>query len=397
LPSALRPPRVVPVGFTLVELLVVITIIGILIALLLPAVQAAREAARIAQCQNNIKQLALGCLTHDSLTKRFPTGGWGEGWTGDPDRGNNWRQPAGWIYNILPYIEQQALHDMGGGGLALDDPAKLNAGTERVSTPLSIMNCPTRRRALNYPWPAQYNWFWFPPGGMNPPTNGFARSDYAACGGDLWTYADWPHPIQNPFIGPSKVLSPDLHHYLYIDGPGYHDAQVVAATTAPSPNWPAGVYGPATATGVSFAVSMIRAGDVTDGLSSTYLLGEKNMDPDHYTDGNQGGDDEWALAGFDYDTYRFADHDVKPGAIYASGDKRLGTINYTSWSQNMPGPYPDTPGYEYGLSFGGAHLAGVNMAMCDGSVRMIGYSIDAMVQIHLCNRCDGTAIDAKTW
>src|SRR5271169_4167733 len=100
-------------GFTLVELLVVITIIGILIALLLPAVQAAREAARQVQCRNNLKQLALGCLQHENLTKRLPSGGWGYAWAGDADRGNDLRQPGGWIYNILPYIEQQPLHDLG--------------------------------------------------------------------------------------------------------------------------------------------------------------------------------------------------------------------------------------------------------------------------------------------
>ena len=114
-----RPVR----GFTLVELLVVITIIAILIALLLPAVQAAREAARQAQCKNNIKQLALGCLQHESQYKFYPTGGWGPQWMGDPNRSVGKRQTGGWIFCILPYIDQLALANLCLGVPFSMDPA----------------------------------------------------------------------------------------------------------------------------------------------------------------------------------------------------------------------------------------------------------------------------------
>ena len=91
-------------GFTLVELLVVITIIGILIALLLPAVQAAREAARRAKCSNNLKQLSLGCLTHEQANGFLPSGGWGYCWVGDANCGFDKNQPGGWVYTYCPTL-----------------------------------------------------------------------------------------------------------------------------------------------------------------------------------------------------------------------------------------------------------------------------------------------------
>ena len=102
-------------GFTIIELLVVIGIIGILIAMLIPAVQAVRETARQMQCRNHVKQLALAVLLHEQTHRHFPTGGWDWSWSGDPDRGFKSQQPGGWFYNILPYMEQQSLHDLGKG------------------------------------------------------------------------------------------------------------------------------------------------------------------------------------------------------------------------------------------------------------------------------------------
>jgi hypothetical protein len=325
-----------------VELLVVITIIGILIALLLPAVQAAREAARRVQCQNNLKQLALACLNHEQVNGFLPSNGWGTYWEGDPDRGFDKRQPGGWIYNILPYMEQQSIHDL---GIGQDLSTKMTIFAQREGTPLAGLICPTRRKVALEPDVGYYPGGGTPPctfKNMNPPPM-FTRTDYAICAGDATIGWSCEKPST---LGPFTLAEGD--------DPGY--------------NWdPTGEE--KNMDGVSYLRSMITFRDITDGASNTYLVGEKYLNPDDYDTGADNADNEGVYIGFSNDVTRMAAH----------------------------APMQDTPGYtdNFCSPFGSAHSGIFQMSMCDGSVQAVSYSITLAVHMALGNRKDGLAIDGK--
>jgi prepilin-type N-terminal cleavage/methylation domain-containing protein/prepilin-type processing-associated H-X9-DG protein len=136
-------------AFTLVEVLVVIAIIGVLIGLLLPAVEMARESSRRSACANNLRQLGVAVKLHIDAHGAFPTGGWGAEWAGDPDAGFGPKQPGGWIYNVLPYLEQNALRETAKGQTAA---AKRTALAKLLETPVAVFNCPSRRLPRAYPY-----------------------------------------------------------------------------------------------------------------------------------------------------------------------------------------------------------------------------------------------------
>jgi len=339
----------------LVELLVVITIIGILIALLLPAVQAAREAARQAQCKNHLKQLALGCLHHEQIQHFLPTAGWTYIWSGDPNQGFTTKQPGGWQYNILPYIEQQQVHDLGIGLSGNSNSAQL---TQIAQTALSVFNCPTRRPIMVYHCISQSSM----PYNISDSaltTFGIARSDYAGNSGSVVNPNDsWPDP---PY--PEGTISQTI-----AEGQAESDAGWLTWHTN---NTKCG--------GVIFQHHTCRMSEITDGTSNTFLCGEKNIDPDYYLTGQDPGDDQGFTVGWDYDICRYTYYPP------TSGDP-------------PPTPAPDTPGATYyALVFGAAHINGFGMAMCDGSVHTLNYSIDAETYRRLGDRADGLTIDAKAW
>lgn len=115
--NMLRRTETVPrQGFSYIKLIVVISIMSILLALLLSAVQNARGAARRSACSNNLRQLLLAMRSYEATYGHFPSGDWGYGWTADPDRGKEEDQPGNWLFGLLPQIEMAFLWQFGSDG-----------------------------------------------------------------------------------------------------------------------------------------------------------------------------------------------------------------------------------------------------------------------------------------
>jgi len=302
-------------GITLLEVLVAVGVIALLVALIVPAIQSARETARRVQCRNNLKQVGIAVMSHEATHRHFPSNGWGYLWVGDPDRGYGPRQPGGWIYQLLPQMDATAIATIGGGLTGIE---KEDALSVLLASPLPVFKCPSRPGAplqLARPeYPRNATWTPF-----------VVKTDYAINEGDY---------ITDTRQGPATVAEGDNPRYVWTDVKK--------------------------ASGISFLRSEVRAADVRDGLSQTYLAGEKYVRTDSYESSADLGHDQSLYSGVDLDINRWT---IDPPLRDSTADTHR--------------------------RFGSAHAGGCHFVMCDGAVHFVAYSIDRDVHRSLGHRSDG--------
>lgn len=344
---------------TLVELLIVIAIIGVLIQLLLPAVQASRERARRTACANHLKQLALATQMHLDSHQYFPSGGWSGAYMADPRRGYGREQPGGWLFSLLEYVEESTLRSAAAKDSVESFPLGPGLTSLYQSAP-TLFYCPSRRVAMPYPFKRGGNAKWslnMAQGTLLLPA--VTKSDYAINSGDTLQSAAEHFSHEEAMWIPADYAALKSEPQKWTDTT---DRQTRFFQT-----------------GISYYRSEVRPAQVADGMSKTYLCGEKFMSVAFYEDVNgsnsvaQMGDNQSAWAGFEWDNHRVA------------------------WNPKAPSPpdvyQPRQDEMQFGMAgvfaFGSAHAASMNMAYCDGSVREIAYDIDRDVHRHAANRLDG--------
>jgi prepilin-type N-terminal cleavage/methylation domain-containing protein len=333
-------------GFTLVELLVVIAIIGILVGLLLPAVQAAREAARRMQCSNNMKQIGLAFMNHESAFKYLPQGPY----DGDPSLPGmvynevapayesnttccNAAHPNGWShwFKILPFIEQNNVYNKARFDLPPIHGTRTfdYNGEDTVAAALiSTYYCPSRRGPTGY-------------GGAAA-----GRCDYAGCAG---FYQGEVHENQGDIPAPPLGMSPRRNERTPENFGNFGGRKGYIVWSAQG--------------------AKRRIGDVTDGTSNSIMASEKSI-PLGKLNASGGDNERWNNAGWDECVLRYHFpplHDA---------DRRI--IRQTSSGGNI------WPRY-----FGSAHVGGLNSAYGDGSVRFAPFTVDPLVWMRVCVIDDG--------
>lgn len=321
-------------GFTLIELLVVIAIIAILIGLLLPAVQKVREAAARTKCQNNLKQLALGCHNYESAYGYLPPSAVGNGFCGSALNGNGDKailNMSGWIL-VLPFIEQNALYGQLDTKLAFSNVIWNNSGTQMNLNGTLAGTEPT----INMPL-------------MNTPLSNFT------CPSDIGPRTSTGQAFPNRY-GVTSTLPGQRTNYDFI---------TVANSEQSTCNWTRNAA--PNARHMFGENSKTKLTDVKDGTSNTFMLGETTVEP--YCNGwsPAWGYRAWVMVGLD------------PSKTTSGLGINDWTANWT-WTTcgTVGGTNPPRPGRlgDWGR-VGSMHTGGAQFSMGDASVRFVRDSVPA--------------------
>ena len=332
---SLSPVR--PRAFTLIELLVVIAIIAVLISLLLPAVQSAREAARRAQCTNNLKQLGLSLANYESSNTCYP-----------PATTLQTNLNAGIAFGpscfaaMLPYLEQAPLFAAYNTSLSAQD----DANSTVASAGLSVLWCPSDSQVSER--------FAEGPGTYHNGTTNWSFTSYAGCYGQWagywWGSAQSPPP---PGLNPANVVA-CLNQY---------NGAIISLGAAP--------FFPGTSR------SVVRIASVTDGTSNTIAFGEHAHSLLSKTDGSFNYWNWWMSANY--------------------GDTSFTTfypINIQKKAMNYTGI---TDGGSFVNAASSFHPGGADFAFCDGSVRFLKDTISTWQLVPSTGYPMGTSLTANGW